>query len=221
MGELPLGVRPTTLKFRPFQQRLAAIIGDERRVPAVGLKQRRLAKGSGAARETIVLLHRCGQEADTCDMSYNPNDMEQRRFVDSPVVADFFMILMGVALGFATWRSITLASPQYIAAALLGFFSLLCFIGVLMQKRRTFTFDATSQTMSWTSRGLRENRSGTVAFKDISIWLDSMQDKQTVLYRVMIQTPDDTWPLTNAYNYPHKQAEAKLSEMRALLASRA
>jgi hypothetical protein len=167
------------------------------------------------------LLHSCGQEADTCDMSYNPNDRAQRRYVDSPVVADFFMTLMGVALGIATWRSFTLASPQYIAAAVLGVFSLLCFFGVLMQKRRTFTFDTTSQTMSWTSRGLRENRSGTVAFKDISIWLDSMQDKQTVLYRVMIQTPDDTWPLTNAYNYPHTQAEAKLSEMRALLASHA
>ena len=154
-------------------------------------------------------------------MSYNPNDRAQRRYVDSPILADICMTLMGVALGIATWRSVSLASPQYLAAALLGFFSLLCFFGVLIQKRRTFTFDTTSQTLSWTTRGLRENRSGNVAFKDISIWLDSMRDDQTVLYRIMIQTPEDTLPLTNAYNWPLKQAEEKLSELRALLSGRA
>jgi hypothetical protein len=157
------------------------------------------------------------RKADTWDMSYNPNDREQKRYVDSPVVADIFMSLMGVALGFATWASLTQASPQYLAAGIMGFFALLCVFGVLSQKRRTFTFDQTTQTMSWTSRGLRENTSGTVAFKDISTFLDSMQDKQTVLYRIMIQMPQQTLPLSNAYNWPLKQAEAKMLEIRTLL----
>ncbi len=150
-------------------------------------------------------------------MGYNPNDNAQRRFVDSPVLADIFMSLMGIALGIATWRSVVQPTPQYIAAALLGFFSLLCFFGVSSQRRRTFTFDTTAQTMSWTSRGLGENRSGTVPFKDISTWLDSMSNDKAVMYRVMIETPQDTWPLTNAYSAGLKQAEAVLSEIRALL----
>lgn len=150
-------------------------------------------------------------------MDYNPNDKAQQRYVDSPVVADVFMSLMGVALSIATWSAITQATPQYLAAGIMGFFALLCFFGVLTQKRRTFTFDKTTQTMTWTSRGLRENQSGTVPFKDISTFLDSMQDKQTVLYRIMIQMPQQTLPLSNAYNWPLKQAEARLLEIRTLL----
>ena len=150
-------------------------------------------------------------------MDYNPNDKAQQQYVDSPVFADILMSLMGVGLALATWSCFTQASPQYAAGAICGFFAVLCFVGVLTQKRRTFTFDKTTQTLSWTSRGLRENQSSSAAFNDISIFLDSMQDKQTVLYRVMIQTPQQTLPLTNAYDLPLKQAEAKLSEIRTLL----
>ena len=150
-------------------------------------------------------------------MDYNPNDKAQRRYVDSPVLADIFMTLFAAALGIATWGSITQASPQYVAAAVFGFFTLLLVFGVLSQRRRTFTFDKTSQMLSWTSKGLGENRSGTVAFKDISISLDSMRNNQAVMYRVMIETPQGTWPLTNAYSSGLQRAQARATEIRAIL----
>ena len=152
-------------------------------------------------------------------MDFNPRDKNQERYVDSPVFAEILMSLMMVVLGISTWASFRQASPSYIAGAILGFFTLLCAFGVLTQKRRTFTFDKPSKTMSWTSRGLRENASGSVGFGDISITLDSMMDKNMTLYRLMIDTPKGTWPLTNSYNLPLKQAEAQAAHFRELLGS--
>lgn len=150
-------------------------------------------------------------------MDYNPNDKAQRRYVDSPVFADIAMSLFAVVLAIATWSSFQQASPQYVAGGIMGFFTVVLVFGVLTQKRRAFTFDKTTQTMSWTSRGLRENASGSVAFKDISITLDSMQDERATLYRVMIETPEGTWPLTNAYTSGLKRIEATANEIRTLL----
>jgi hypothetical protein len=152
-------------------------------------------------------------------MDFNPNDKNQERYVDSPVFADILMGLMTVALGIATWASIHQTSPSYIAAAILGFFTILCALGLLTQKRRTFTFDKSSRTVTWTSRGLRENASGSVGFSDISISLDSMMDKNMRLYRLMIETPKVTLPLTNSYNLSLKQAEAQAAHFRELLGS--
>jgi hypothetical protein len=73
--------------------------------------------------------------------------------------------------------------------------------------------------MSWTSRGLRENASGSVGFRDISISLDSMMDKNARLYRLMIETSKRTWPFTNSYSLPLKQAEAQAAHLRELLGS--
>ncbi|HET9343307.1 MAG TPA: hypothetical protein VFO25_10380 [Candidatus Eremiobacteraceae bacterium] len=150
-------------------------------------------------------------------MDFNPNDKNQERYVDSPVFAEILMILMTVVLGIATWGSIHQTSPSYLAAGIFGFFTILCAIGVLTQKRRTFTFDKASQTMSWTSRGLRENASGSVGFSDVSIGLDSMMDKNMTFYRLMIATPKGTWPLTNSYDLPLKQAEAQAAHLRELV----
>ena len=150
-------------------------------------------------------------------MDYNPNDKAQRRYVDSPVIADIAMSLFAVVLAIATWSCFTQASPQYVAGGIMAFFTVVLVFGVFTQKRRTFTFDKTTQTMSWTSRGLRENASGSVAFKDISITLDSMQDERATLYRVMIETPEGTWPLTNAYTSGLKRIEATANDIRTLL----
>jgi hypothetical protein len=150
-------------------------------------------------------------------MDYNPNDKAQQRYVDSPVFADVFMILFAAALGIATWSCFTQASPQYVAGGIFGFFTLLLVYGLVSQKRRTFTFDKASQMMSWTSRGLRENKSGAVAFKDISTYLDSMTNNRAVMYRVMIETPEGTWPLTNAYSSGIQFAEKRMSEIRAII----
>ncbi|HEY7994149.1 MAG: hypothetical protein ACHQY2_00940 [Candidatus Eremiobacterales bacterium] len=152
-------------------------------------------------------------------MDFNPNDKNQERYVDSPVFADIMLSVMSVALGIATWASIHQASPSYIAAVILGFFTIACVLGLLTQKRRTFTFDKSSKTMSWTSRGLRENASGSVGFRDISISLDSMMDKNARLYRLMIETSKRTWPFTNSYSLPLKQAEAQAAHLRELLGS--
>jgi len=152
-------------------------------------------------------------------MDFNPRDKNQERYIDSPVFADIFMSLMTVLLGIATWGSIHQASPSYVAAAIFGFFTILCAFGVLTQKRRTFTFDKASKTMSWTSRGLRENTSGSVGFGDVNISLDLLMDKNMTFYRLMINTPKGTWPLTNSYNLPLKQAEAQAAHFRDLLGS--
>ena len=152
-------------------------------------------------------------------MDFNPRDKNQERYVDSPLFADILMSLMTIALGIATWRSLYEAPPSYLVTAILGFFTLLCAFGVLTQKRRTFTFDASSKTMSWTSRGLRENASGSVGFSDISVTLDSMRDKNMTIYRLMIDTPQGTWPLTNSYDLPLERAEAQAAHFRELLGS--
>lgn len=150
-------------------------------------------------------------------MEFNPNDKAQRRYVDSPVLADILMSVMAVVLGIATWSCFTQASPQYVAGAVMGLFCLLCAFGVVSQKRRTFTFDKASQTMSWSSKALGENTSGAVAFKDVSIYLDSMRSNRTDSYRVMIETPQGTWPLTAAYRGGLQRAEARAAEIRTML----
>jgi hypothetical protein len=162
-------------------------------------------------------LNRRVQEADTPNMSYNSNDKAQRRYVDSPVFADICMSLFAAALGIATWSSFHQASPQYVAGGIFGFFTLLLIFGVFSQKRRTFTFDKTSGLMTWSSKGLGENKSGSVAFKDISIYLDSMRNNQVTMYRVMIATPQGTWPLTNAYRSGLQFAQSRMIEIRTLL----
>jgi hypothetical protein len=150
-------------------------------------------------------------------MDYNPNDKAQRRFVDSPVLADVVLSIVTIGLGVLTWACFTQASPQYVAGGIFGLLALLCAFGVLSAKRRTFTFDNAAQTMTWTSRGLGENRSGTVAFKDISISLDSTWNRGTEAYRVMIETPQGTWPLTTAYRGGLQRAQARAGELRSLI----
>jgi len=133
------------------------------------------------------------------------------------VFADIMMGLMAAALGYATWASIRQSPPNYFVTAILGFFTILCFMGLLTQKRRTFTFDKSNRTMTWTSSGLRENASGSVEFSDITISLDGSMIKGTTYYRLLIDTPTATLPLTNSYSLPLKRAEEQSAHLRELI----
>ena len=151
-------------------------------------------------------------------MDYNPNDKNQERYVDSPVFVDIAMSLFAIMLGFGTYASIRQPSPNLFVVAIFGFFTVVCVVGVLSQKRRTFVFDKSSQTLTWTSRGLRENASGTAPFYDVTVSLDaSTLNEGHESYRLMIATSEGTMPLTNSYDLRLEDAQKRVAHLREVL----
>jgi len=140
-----------------------------------------------------------------------------QRYVDSPVFIDIVLVLFGAALAFGSWLKYTDPDRNLLVVIALGVGALMCFTSPFYQKRRTFAFDTTTRKLAWTSSGLKEHASGTVDCDDVRITLDPSMDTNHLSYRVMITTPQGSWPLTTGYDASDKRVEAKATELRTLL----
>jgi hypothetical protein len=101
--------------------------------------------------------------------------------------------------------------------SLLAAAAVLCIASIAAQKRRTFLFDASTQTLTWTSRGLREQAASTADFKDVRITLDPSTGEGPTSYRIVVSTPDRSWPLCTGYDANQSRVEAQATRLRALL----
>lgn len=140
-----------------------------------------------------------------------------QRYVDSPVFIDIILAMFGFALGFGAWSKYIETDHNVIVVGGLVIGALLCLALIFAQKRRTFAFDTTSRKLEWTSHGVREHTGGTVDFNDVRITLDLSIDESHKGYRIMINTPQGSWPLTTGYDSNEKKVEAKATQLRALL----
>ncbi|HET9341314.1 MAG TPA: hypothetical protein VFO25_00115 [Candidatus Eremiobacteraceae bacterium] len=140
-----------------------------------------------------------------------------QRYVDSPVFIDIVLALFGFALAFGAWSKYIEPDHNLIVVGGLIVGALLCLVSIFAQKRRTFAFDATARKLEWTSHGLRERTGGTVDFNDVRITLDPSIDESHKGYRIMINTPQGSWPLTTGYDANEKNVEAKATQLRSLL----
>lgn len=150
-------------------------------------------------------------------MSSNPNSLGVQRYVDSPMFIDIVLGLFAIALGSGAWMKYQEPGHNLLVVAVLGAGAMLCAISIFAQKRRTFAFDTTSRTLTWTSHGLREHTGGTVDFGDVSITLDPSADENHISYRVMINTPQGSWPLTTGYDANEKRVAEKAAQLRTML----
>lgn len=140
-----------------------------------------------------------------------------QRYVDSPAFIDVVLGLFALALGWGAWIQYQTPDRSAIAVALLVAGAVLCILFILAQKRRTFAFDQASRTLAWTSRGLRERAGGTVAFKDVSISIEPSPTERYSTYRVVIDTPEGSWPLTTGYDANRARVEGVATRLRALV----
>jgi len=140
-----------------------------------------------------------------------------QRYVDSPVFIDIILLMFGFALGFGAWSKYIEPDHNLIVVGGLVLGALLCVVSTFAQKRRTFEFDTTSRKLEWTSSGLRERTGGTVDFNDVHITLDPSIDETHKGYRIMINTPQGSWPLATGYDSNDKKVEAKAVQLRAVL----
>jgi len=150
-------------------------------------------------------------------MKVNPSGMGREYFVDSPVFIDIVLVLCAIGFASVAWLKWQQVPPSYVAASLLAAAAVLCLYCITAQKRRTFLFDASTRTLTWTSRGLRENAAGTTDFKDVRITLDPSTGEGQTQYRVMVSTPNGSWPLSNGYDANQSRVEAQATRLRAML----
>ena len=150
-------------------------------------------------------------------MKVNPSGMGREYFVDSPVFIDIVLVLSAIGFGSVAWLKWQQVPPSYIAAVLLAAAGVLCLLLITAQKRRTFLFDASAQTLTWTSRGFRENTSGTTAFKDVRITLDPSTGEGPTQYRIIVTTPNGSWPLCTGYDANQSRVQAQATRLRAML----
>ena len=157
------------------------------------------------------------KSADTLSMSINPNSLGVQRYVDSPMFIDIVLGLFAIGLGSGAWMTFQQRDHSLLGVAALGVGAVLCAVSIFAQKRRTFAFDTTSRTLTWTSHGLREHTGGTVDFGDVRITLDPSADQSHISYRVMINTPQGSWPLTTGYDANEKRVAEKATQLRTML----
>ena len=150
-------------------------------------------------------------------MSVNPNSLGVQQYVDSPMFIDIVLGLFAIALGSGAWMKYQEPGHNPLLVTVFGVGAVLCAAAIFAQKRRTFAFDTTSRTLTWTSHGLREHTGGTVDFGDISITLDPSVDERHISYRVMINTPQGSWPLTTGYDANEKRVAEKAAQLRTML----
>ena len=147
-------------------------------------------------------------------MKVNPSGLGREYFVDSPVFIDIVLVLCAIDFGSVAWLKLQQVPPSDVAALLLAAAAVLC---IAAQRRRTFLFDASTQTLTWTSRGLREKMSGTADFKEVRITLDPSTGEGQTQYRIIAGTPDGSWPLCTGYNANQTRVQVQATRLRALL----
>ena len=140
-----------------------------------------------------------------------------QRYVDSPAFIDVVLLLFALAFGFGAWLKYTEPDGNLLVVVWFALGALLFVAATFAQKRRTFVFDSTARKLEWTSQGLRERTGGTVDFKDVCITLDPSIDQTHKGYRIMINTPQGSWPLTTGYDSNEKKVEANAVQLRNLL----
>lgn len=150
-------------------------------------------------------------------MNVNPSGMGREYFVDSPVFIDIVLVLFAIGFGSVAWLKWQEVPPSYVAASALAAAAMLCLACIAWQKRRTFLFDASAQTLTWTSRGFRENAAGTTDFKDVGITLDPSTGEGQTQYRIVVSTPSGSWPLSNGYDADQTRVQAQAARLRALV----
>jgi len=150
-------------------------------------------------------------------MNIEPSGLGVERYVDSPLFIDIVLGLIGIALGFGAWSQYIVPDHNLILVGGLIIGALLCLASIFAQKRRTFAFDTTSRTLTWTSSGFKEHTGGAVDFNDVRITLDPSVDQTHSGYRVMINTPQGSWPLTTGYDANDKKLQGKATQLRTLL----
>jgi hypothetical protein len=150
-------------------------------------------------------------------MNIEPSGLGVQRYVDSPIFIDIVLGLFGFALGFGAWLQYTVPDRNLLVVGGLAIGALLCLVSIFAQKRRTFTFDSTTRKLSWTSGGFRQHTGGTVDFNDVRITLDPSIGQTYTSYRVMINTPQGSWPLTTGYDANDKKVQAKATQLRTLM----
>lgn len=139
------------------------------------------------------------------------------RYVDSPVFIDIILALFAFALGAGAFTKYQEPDRSWGVIVALGVGAVLCILSTFAQKRRTFAFDTMTRKLTWTSHGLRDRTGGTVDFKDVNITIEPSPTERYPTYRVMIGTPEGSWPLTTGYDSNQKRVEAKAVALRALI----
>ena len=129
------------------------------------------------------------QAADNRSTVLRPDRVGAETYVDSPIFLDIVLGVAAVGFGAAAWLKAAQPSPNILESAALLAVALLMVVAALRQKRGTFIFDPSVRTLTWTSRGVRESKKGSVPFADVRITLDASTDEGHVNYRVMINTP--------------------------------
>jgi hypothetical protein len=188
-----------------------------RRLPAERVKLCRggaLASRFAASRAHTRLPN---QRADNPNMKSDPAGIGVERYVDSPMFIDIVLGLFALALGYGAWLNFDEPDRNLLAVAGLAIAAVLCVLSIFAQKRRTFAFDRSTQALAWTSRGLRERTSGSVDFKDVDITLEPSPQERYATYRIMVNTPQGSWPLTTGYDSNITRVEAQGAKLRTLL----
>ena len=93
-------------------------------------------------------------------MKVNPNGVGVENYVDSPVFIEIVLALAAITFGSIAWLELRKPHGSVLVSLALAASALLCIVGMLAQKRRTFLFDASARTLTWASRGLRERAAG-------------------------------------------------------------
>jgi hypothetical protein len=150
-------------------------------------------------------------------MKVNPNGVGVENYVDSPVFIEIVLALAAITFGSIAWLELRKPHGSVLVSLALAASALLCIVGMLAQKRRTFLFDTSARTLTWASRGLRERAAGTADFKDVRITLEPSTDDGHTNYRIIVSTPDGSWPLTTSYDANQGRIQAQAARLRALL----
>lgn len=138
---------------------------------------------------------------------------------DSPWFIEIVLFISAIGIGAMAWVSATQLPPHYFAAAVLGFFAIMCVVGMFTQQyHRSYLFNPRTSEMTWKIKGILRQSSGVVAFKDIGVTLDtSTSSDSAVTYRVMLTTPAGSMPLTRSYDGDRKGTEEQAASLRAML----